>query len=80
MKNQHIVSERNEILARIKKHLTRGDLGLLAVETGFTKQYVRKVLSPSFATWNLHIIDAALNLANRRQKENANRELKAEKL
>lgn len=80
MNNQHSLSERDAIAQRIKKHLVRGDLGLIAAETGFSRQYVRKVLSASFTTWNLQIIDAALVLANRRQAEDTKRGKKAEAL
>ena len=72
MKKQHTLTEA-QLLAKINKHLRRGDRGKIAEETGFTLQYVRKVLSANFPQHSLKIIDAALRLANLREAEAAKR-------
>lgn len=72
MKKQHTLTEK-QLLDKINRHLLRGDRGRIALETGFTLQYVRKCLSPNFPQYSLRIIDTALRIANLREAEAAKR-------
>lgn len=73
MKKHTLLPEREKLLEKINKHLIRGDKGMLAEQTGFSLQYVRKVLSPSFPQYSLRVIDEALKLAEKRELEQAQR-------
>ena len=54
------------LLQGINKNLEKGDIRNIASSTGFTREYVGKVLNPSIGNYNEEVVNAAIALISKR--------------
>lgn len=64
-----------ELLSTIQSKIARGDIKEISENTGFTREYVGKVLNPFSGTYNESIVNEAVKIIGNRE-QNTNKMLK----
>lgn len=66
---QQLSEEQTRRLTELKEHYEYGDYGVIATLTNKSRDYVRKVLSPTDYRWNDQIVETYTNIIKGRLEE-----------
>ena len=69
IKQMNLTQSQIDFLTAIKKGIEKGDIKAIASTTGFTREYVGKVLSPTVSNYNEKIITEAVKIIEQRGKK-----------
>jgi len=71
----NLTNTQKELLSTIQSKIARGDIKEISENTGFTREYVGKVLNPLSDTYNESIVNEAVRIIGMRE-QNTNKMLK----